>query len=175
MIWPTYLLYVFLVGLIRTYKCVEFQILKLFNPFSKKKGKELSLSIGVVLHCPGDSENFSEEEHQLLLQRGKKYDKVVHIKVNDKLFFAKMANTGSLALGETYMDKTWEWMENVEDVSELTTRIMESKFVHSYYNRWNTLLEWLELYAFNLQTRQRAFQVGKTHYDLGECGNINKN
>lgn len=168
MIWPVHLFYAFIVALIRIYKWVEFQILKLFNPLIKRKGKELALSMGVVFHCPEDGEKLSAEDQQLLLERNKKYEKVIHIKVNDNLFFARVANIGSLGLGEAYMDKTWELMGSEEDISELIERLFQTKLFNLYYNWWNTTLEWLELYAFNLQTIQRAFQVGTAHYDLGK-------
>ncbi len=168
MIWPIYIVYVVIVAFIRIYKWVEFQVLKLLTPWLKRKGKELALSIGVILHCPGDSEKLTAEEEQVLLQRNKKYDKIIHIKVNDNLLFARWANKGTLGCEETYMDKTWEWIDNVEDVTEFSTRTMENNLLDLYYYQWNVFLEWLELYAFNLQTRKRAFRVGQSHYDLGK-------
>lgn len=53
------------------------------------------------------------------------------------------------------------------DYVEYAKRVLENDLLDLYWNKWNRFLEWLEYCAFNLQTKDRAFQVGKEHYDLG--------
>lgn len=172
MIWPIYALYVLTVAFIRAYKWIELQILKLFSPLIRRKGVKLAASLGVVLHSEQEleSENSKKEaveQSEIALLKCEKYDKLVHIKYSDSSFFTRVANTGLLGLGESYMDGTWDYCNSPEDLTELGTRVLENNMFDLYYNWWNRTLEKLELHTFNLQTRKRAFQVGQVHYDLG--------
>lgn len=168
MIFPVYVFYVILVGLIRIYKWIELQVLKVFAPLLKRKGKEIAESIGVVLHCPGDKE-LGQAETEQILAKCPKYDNLLHFRISDNKFFTRLCNMGTLAAGELYMEGVTEAMSgNFEDCTEFTVRILENNLMRYYHNPLNRTLEWLELYAFNLQTRSRAFQVGQQHYDLGK-------
>lgn len=170
-----YCVYVTIVGLIRVIKWIELRVLLLLTPFLKRKAKTVAARIGLVLHCPGDDTNqnssLSAEKEQLILEKCKgKYDNLIHIKGNDDSYFAKICNLGTLGLGEAFMEKAWDaYGENWEDVTEVATRALENNLLDLFY-RWptNCFYEWLELHAFNLQTRKKAFEVGKVHYDLGK-------
>ncbi len=169
MIWPVYTFYVFCVGSIRVYKWIEFKILKLFHPLLLAFGKRILEPIGVVVHFPNDPEWTSTDTNRVLSKCSPKYDKLIHITAHDIHFFTRAANTGSLGMGDAYLDKMWELCGgNEEDLTELFSRASDIKVLDMYYNWWNSALEWVELHAFNLQTRQRAFQVGVVHYDLGK-------
>lgn len=167
MIWPIYAVYVCCVGLIRVLKWLEYQVLKLFIKCLKRGVNRTAAKIGVVIHYTGEERK--DEDSSLVLAECTQYDKLVHLKVHDERMFARWANLGSLAIGETYVDKLWDYAESPEDLTQLAVRGQEQKLLQRYYVGWNRFFEWLELYAFNLQTRERAFQVGVVHYDLGEC------
>lgn len=159
----TYCLYVTTVGFIRIYKWVEFQVLLLFTPVLKSNRK-IFREIGIEIEDVSEIKN-KQNNKQLC---GKQYDKIIKIKVNDQKTYVRVANLGTLGLGETFMDKSWEVEgENYEDLTELVKRIFENNYHTIYYFAWNRLLEYLELHAFNLQGIERAFQVGEAHYDLG--------
>ncbi len=148
-------------------KWMEYQFLKLFTEKMKQTWNRITTKLGVVIHYPGEERN--EEDYKRVLTECTRYDKLVHLKVYDDQVFVRWANLGSLGIGETYMDKLWDYRDSPEDLTELTVRVLERKLLQRYYVGWNKFFEWLELYAFNLQTRERAFQVGVVHYDLGEC------
>lgn len=167
MIWPIYAVYVCIVGLIRVVKWIEYQFLKLFSQNLKHIWSRLNQKLGVVIHRPG--EKWNEEDNKRVLAECTRYDKLIHLNVYDDEMFIKWANLGSLGIGETYMDKLWDYTDSPEDLTEFTMRVLGRKMLKQYYIGWNKFLEWLELHAFNLQTRERAFQVGVVHYDLGEC------
>lgn len=168
MIWPIYTFYVLCVGSIRVYKWIEFKFLKLFHPLLLTFGKGILEQAGVVLHFPNDPEWTPTDTNRALSKCAPKYDKLIHITTHDVHFLTRAANSGGLGLGDAYLDKMWEICGgNAEDLTELVKRAFDNKVFDMYYNWWNTALEWVELYAFNLQTRQRAFQVGVVHYDLG--------
>ncbi len=58
--------------------------------------------------------------------------------------------------------------KNLEELTEFGKRLMEHDMMTWYWHPWNRFLEWVELHAFNLQTRKRAFHVVKEHYNLGK-------
>lgn len=145
---------------------MEYQFLKLFTKSVKQTWNRITAKLGVVIHYPG--KQWNEEDSKRVLAECTRYDKLVHLKVHDDDVFVRWTNLGSLGIGETYMDKLWDYTESPEDLTELTVRVLERNLLQRYYVGWNKLFEWLELYAFNLQTRERAFQVGVVHYDLGE-------
>ncbi len=69
---------------------------------------------------------------------------------------------GSLGVGESYMDGDWD----SEQLDETIARILKADLasnINPYKLAWHALRARL----FNHQTRQRAFEVGKAHYDLG--------
>lgn len=166
MIWPVYVVYVLNVGLIRVYKWIEFQFLKPFKPLLKREIRRMAEEMGVVMHCHGDPK-WTEADNERVLSKCTLYDKLVHVNIHDDMFFVRVANVGSMGSGESYLDKYWDAGESMEDITEMTKRVLENDLLKWYFNWWNRLLMSLELFAFNLGTRKRAFQVGMEHYDTG--------
>lgn len=121
--------------------------------------------LGIVVHCPGDPE-WTDADSKKVLSECTRYDKLIHVKIHNNIFFPLVANGSLGADGEAYMNKIWDVCGTNEDLTEFNKRVLENKIFDYYYTWWNTTLEWLELFAFNLQTRERAFQVGVVHYDL---------
>ncbi|NDU93214.1 MAG: cyclopropane fatty acyl phospholipid synthase [Ferrovum sp.] len=80
-------------------------------------------------------------------------------------FYAKVLGKWSLGLGESYMDGDWD----CEQLDEFFTRILRVQLDQDAPGllKVQLLLETLRHRLFNLQSRHRAFQVGKRHYDVG--------
>ncbi|WP_213880152.1 cyclopropane fatty acyl phospholipid synthase [Pseudomonas sp. dw_358] len=69
---------------------------------------------------------------------------------------------GNLGLGEAYMNGDWE----AEQLDEFFARLLRAG-VAEMINPAALMFHALKARLLNLQTRQRAWQVGEEHYDLG--------
>lgn len=74
----------------------------------------------------------------------------------------RVASHGSLALGESYVAGDWD----AEQLDEFFARILRAHLDREARS-WNLLLPILRDRLFNRQNTHRAWQVGRTHYDLG--------
>ncbi|HHJ15098.1 MAG TPA: cyclopropane fatty acyl phospholipid synthase [Gammaproteobacteria bacterium] len=84
------------------------------------------------------------------------------IQVNDPLFYRQLLGGGALGFGETYMQGLWD----CEALDTLIYRLLRADLEH----RISPLkLLWPVLWSklVNLQSRNRAFHIGKHHYDIG--------
>lgn len=84
------------------------------------------------------------------------------IKVLNNAFYKKVLLSGTLGLGESYMDGFWE----CKKIDEMIYRALQSKTDQNIKNNIPTLALALMSKAFNLQSLKKAFKVGKIHYDL---------
>lgn len=84
------------------------------------------------------------------------------IKILNENFFDRVLSGGTLAIGESFMDKWWD----VEDLSEVVSRIHKYKLYKDLIT-FDGLLLLFRAVVRNLQSRTRAFMVGQQHYDLG--------
>ena len=85
------------------------------------------------------------------------------ISVHDERFYGRVLADGSLGVGESYMDGWWD----SPCLDETLTRALRA----AIDTRLPTAREaWLALKSrlINLQSRRRAFIVGKQHYDVGD-------
>jgi cyclopropane-fatty-acyl-phospholipid synthase len=85
------------------------------------------------------------------------------IRVHNKKFYSRVLNEGSLGLGESYMDGWWD----CERLDEFFYRILSSKVEKQVRKNQSLLWEVLQARLFNRQSKERAFQIGERHYDLG--------
>ena len=87
------------------------------------------------------------------------------IQVHDDEVYRRILLQGSLGFGEAYMDGLWD----VHALDELFYRLLkfdiDEKLVG--WARFRLLLEVMRHRLFNLQSGERAFQVGEQHYDIG--------
>lgn len=90
---------------------------------------------------------------------GAPHDIVVH----DRRFYPRVARDGSLGLGETYVEGWWD----CPAVDQMITRILRADLPERVRKNWRLLAGALRARWFNLQSRDRSFQVGEHHYDLG--------
>lgn len=87
------------------------------------------------------------------------------IQVFDDDAYRLILTKGSLGFGEAYMDGMWE----CDRLDQLFHRLLSSH-AEEKIDRWSRLRllgEILRHSLFNLQSSQRAFQVGEQHYDIG--------
>lgn len=83
------------------------------------------------------------------------------IAVKDERFYSKVAIQGSLGMGESYMDG---WIE-VPKLDESIHRIMNTSLKDSTHRAWKAI-SYLGPIIFNKQSKRKALEVGKKHYDL---------
>ena len=83
------------------------------------------------------------------------------IRVHDDSFFHRVLAHGSLGLGESYMDGSWDAVE----LDSMMCHLLEARLdqrVHTLDDYWFALRSRF----FNLPKR-RPFEIGQHHYDLG--------
>ncbi|VEB95957.1 Cyclopropane-fatty-acyl-phospholipid synthase [Cedecea lapagei] len=85
------------------------------------------------------------------------------IRVNNPDFFRRILQEGSLGLGESYMDGWWD----CDRLDILFTHILRHGLDSKMPKHFSDLLRIAGARVFNLQSRKRAWIVGKEHYDIG--------
>jgi cyclopropane-fatty-acyl-phospholipid synthase len=85
------------------------------------------------------------------------------IKVNHPDFFKRVLQDGSLGLGESYMDGWWECDRLDMFFHRVIAAGLEQKLPHHLKDTLRIAAARLT----NLQSKKRAWIVGKEHYDLG--------
>ncbi len=85
------------------------------------------------------------------------------IQVKHPDFFKRVLQQGSLGLGESYMDGWWE----CERLDVFFNKILRAGLEKQLPQNMKDLLRIATARLMNLQTRKRAWVVGKEHYDLG--------
>jgi cyclopropane-fatty-acyl-phospholipid synthase len=85
------------------------------------------------------------------------------IKIINDDFYNRVMAWGSLGLGESYMDGWWE----SKQLDEFFFRILRTDIESHVKQNWTLLLSALVARAINLQSKNRAFQIGEKHYDIG--------
>ncbi len=84
------------------------------------------------------------------------------LRVNDERLYARVFAHGSLGLGEAYMDGWWD----ADDLPGMFTRILGAH-LDEELKTLDTLLAHLRARFINLQRGEHAYEIGHTHYDLG--------
>lgn len=90
-------------------------------------------------------------------------DEAWDIQVNDPRFFKRVLQQGSLGLGESYMEGWWDCPR----LDMFFNRLLAARLDEQCPSRWRDLMRITLARLVNLQSRKRAWQVGKAHYDLG--------
>jgi cyclopropane-fatty-acyl-phospholipid synthase len=89
-------------------------------------------------------------------------DAPIDLRVHDGRLYNRVFARGSLGLGEAYMDGWWD----ADDLPGLCTRLLTAG-LDQELKTLDTLLAHLKARFINLQRGERAFEIGKAHYDLG--------
>ncbi len=85
------------------------------------------------------------------------------LQVFDERMFARVFSSGSMGLGESYMDGWWD----AEKLDELFARALKARIDTHLKRDPTTILYFLKARFINWQSKKRAFQVGEEHYDIG--------
>ena len=85
------------------------------------------------------------------------------IQVKNPDFFKRVLQEGSLGLGESYMDGWWE----CERLDMFFYRVLKHKLDEQLPHHFKDTLRIAAARLTNLQSKKRAWIVGKEHYDLG--------
>lgn len=85
------------------------------------------------------------------------------IHVNNPDFFKRVLQEGSLALGESYMDGWWE----CDRLDIFFQRVLRAGLENQLPHHLKDTLRIAAARVINLQSKKRAWIVGKEHYDLG--------
>ena len=87
------------------------------------------------------------------------------MQVHDPMVFDRILQTWSLGLGESYMDGQWD----CQRLDEFFYRLMRDDLDESVQGlaKVRLLYEIARSKLFNLQSKDRAFQVGEQHYNVG--------
>ncbi len=85
------------------------------------------------------------------------------IQVHNENFYDRVISKGTLGLGEAYMDGWWD----CEALDEMIYKVMKFGDRSVIYRNIKNLLHFLKFKFFNLQTKTKAKEVAKEHYDLG--------
>ena len=117
-----------------------------------------------VFRYPADVRSFHTKAQHLLTEanieiNGKReWDIQVH---NDR-FYQRVFAKGLVGLGESYMDQWWD----VQALDQFFYKVLSARLDSRIRD---PRMVWLVLKSkiFNLQSMQRAFQVGQAHYDIG--------
>jgi len=85
------------------------------------------------------------------------------IQVRNPNFFKRVLQEGSLGLGESYMDGWWE----CERLDIFFTKVLKAGLENQLPHHLKDTLRIAAAKLVNLQSKKRAWIVGKEHYDLG--------
>lgn len=85
------------------------------------------------------------------------------IQVHNPQFYTRVIRDGELGLGESYMDKWWD----CERLDIFIEKLLDANIENKVKTNFRFLMRaWLTK-IINFQTKKRALEVGKKHYDLG--------
>src|SRR2546428_3914736 len=85
------------------------------------------------------------------------------VQVNDLRFFRRVLSTGSIGLGESYLDQWWE----CKKLDEFFSRVIHSGLEQYARHDISTWLAILHSKLVNLQGIKEAYENASFHYDLG--------
>jgi cyclopropane-fatty-acyl-phospholipid synthase len=85
------------------------------------------------------------------------------IQVLNLSFYERVLAGGSLALGETYMDGWWD----CEALDQFFYKIMDARLDKKARKSKQVLWAILKAKITNVQSRSKAYEIGKRHYDIG--------
>jgi len=85
------------------------------------------------------------------------------IQVKDSRFYERVLSEATLGLGESYVDGWWE----VESIDSMVERMLRAGLERKVKGNLRAALPALLGRLTNRQSRARAYEVGRDHYDLG--------
>jgi len=112
-----------------------------------------------------ENKNFKNWVNELLKPSGIGLDgkNPWDVKVLNPNFYNRALLQGSLGLGESYMNGWWE----CKRLDEFFYRLLKAKVPENVKVSLPLMAGFLKAKLFNLQSSNRAFEVGEKHYDTG--------
>ncbi len=107
---------------------------------SKQKAIELLTKAGIILNGPNPWD----------------------IQVHDERLYDRIFSSGTLGVGESYMDGWWD----VKDLPGFFDRMFSARLDQDL-RRIGTLWYFAKAWVLNMQNKDRAKKVGEQHYDVG--------
>jgi cyclopropane-fatty-acyl-phospholipid synthase len=84
------------------------------------------------------------------------------LQVHNNKFYHRVLASGSLGLGESYMDGWWD----CDALDEFFNKVLRAN-LGPKVKSWTDVIDSFRATLINLQKPARAFQVGQRHYDIG--------
>lgn len=85
------------------------------------------------------------------------------IQVHQPAFYDRILRDSTLGLGESYVEGWWD----CQAIDQFITRAMLAQLEKKFMSESYFVMQALKSRLFNRQSRNRAFEVGIKHYDLG--------
>ena len=86
------------------------------------------------------------------------------IQIHNELFYSRVLSSGSLGLGESYMDGWWDCAA----LDQFCYQLLRGRIDKQVKPTNPTfIMHFLKAYFLNAQSKKRAYIVGKEHYDTG--------
>ena len=85
------------------------------------------------------------------------------LQVHNNKFYHRVLASGSLGLGESYVDGWWD----CEALDEFFHKILRANLGPKVNKSWTEFIDSFKATLLNLQNPSRAFHVGQHHYDIG--------
>jgi len=85
------------------------------------------------------------------------------ISVHNEKFYQVVLSQITLGLGESYMDGWWD----CDKLDGFFSRVIRAQIQNDIKKNWGLVYQVMLARVLNLQSRNRAFQIGEKHYDLG--------
>ena len=85
------------------------------------------------------------------------------IQIHNDAFYSRLIKEESLGLGEAYMDGWWDCEQLDQFFERIIAYNIEDKIDHTLHLKLKIFIAKI----INHQTKKRALQVGKKHYDIG--------
>jgi cyclopropane-fatty-acyl-phospholipid synthase len=85
------------------------------------------------------------------------------IQINNERFYKRVITEVELGMGESYMEGWWD----AEKVDELICKIIRAELQNKIKHNFKIAVQLAGFNLINMQSKRRAFIIGKKHYDLG--------
>jgi cyclopropane-fatty-acyl-phospholipid synthase len=85
------------------------------------------------------------------------------IHIHNDEFYRRAITEGELGIGESFMDGWWD----AEKIDQFIYKILMAHLDEKIQLKFSILFQLFAARLFNLQSKRRAFIIGKKHYDLG--------
>lgn len=114
---------------------------------------------------PNTTDSWYKISNSLLHKAGIKINgsRPFDLQVKNNKFYKHVLQQGSLGLGESYMDGWWD----CEKLDEFITLLISADLESELSLNIRELVRTIGARLINMQSRKRAWIVGKEHYDLG--------